>query len=178
MAKKSKPTKRKHVPLIYVLLLIALALALLARVIGWPVYQAVTTQKEAIPIPKSRTGFVDGSDATDQVANFYQQYINPSTNPDFQKVLVGAAGNKNLVFYSNYYQHGFDPITCSAAMPIKVTTALVSAGPVATVNAITEYSDNSKENIVARVVLDNQGLKIDSITCPGAKGNLPPGRTP
>ena len=176
MVKKTKPTKRKPFPPIYVLLLIALALALLARVIGWPVYQALTTEKVAIPVSKSRLAYVDGNEATDQVANFYRQYIKPGATPAFQKFLIKGYGTNNLLFYSEYYQYGFDPITCSTTMPIKVTAALVSTGPVATVKAIAEYPDRSKANIVARVVIDDQGLNIDSITCPGAKGNLAPGR--
>ena len=175
MAKHSKPAKRKHPPLLYVLLLIALALALLARLIGWPVYHALTAKNVAIPFPKSRLAYVDGSDATEQVANFYRQYTKPGATPAFQKFLIKGYGTNNLLFYTEYYQHGFDPITCSTTMPTKVTVALVSTGPVATVNAVAEYSDNSKENIVARVVLDDQGLNIDSITCPAAKGNLAPG---
>jgi len=174
VAKNRKPTKRKPVPLIYILLLIALALALLARVIGWPVYRALTTEKVALPSPKSRPAYVDGNEATDQVANFYRQYTKPGTTPAFQKFLIKGYGTNNLLFYTEYYQHGFDPITCSTTRPIKVTAALVSTGPVTTVKAIAEYPDNSKENIVARVVIDDKGLNIDSITCPAAKGNLPP----
>ena len=122
--------------------------------------------------------YVDGSDATEQVANFYRQYINPRTTPAFQKYLINGYGNNNLRFYTDYYQHGFDPVTCSTTLPIKVTAALVSAGPVATVNAIAEYTNNTKDNIVARIVLDDQGIKIDSIACSGNKGNLLPGLTP
>ena len=158
------------------MLLIALAVALLARIIGWPVYQAVTTEKVAMPVVKSKMAYVDGSEATNQVANFYRQYIKPGTTPAFQKFLIKSYGNGNLLFYTEYYRHGFDPIVCSTKMPAKVTTTLDSTGPVATVNAIAQYPDNSKENIVARVVLDDRGLNIDSIACPGVQGNLPAGR--
>ena len=176
MAKNRKPTKRKPFPLIYVLLLIALALALLARGISWPVYRALTTEKVAIPVSKSRLAYVDGNEATDQVANFYRQYIKPGATPAFQKFLIKGYGTNNLLFYTVYYQHGFDPVTCSTTMPIKVTAALVATGPVATVKAVAEYPDHSKGNIVARVVFDDRGLNIDAVTCPGTKGNLPPGR--
>ena len=58
-------------------------------------------------------------------------------------------------------------------MPVKVTASLAAAGPIAIVNATAEYPDNSKAAIIAKVVLSDEGMNIDSVTCPGDKGNLP-----
>jgi hypothetical protein len=174
VAKKSKPTKQKHRTLIIIL---AAAVFCSVAVIGWAVYDARPPKPKVYPPPNHTIPYVDGATATQQVANFYQQYMNPNTPLALRLKLIEAFGNKNLLFYSEYYRHGFDPITCSAAMPTKVNASLVSTGPVAIVNADLEYPDNTKATIVAKVVLDDEGVSIDSITCPGNKGNLQPERT-
>jgi len=174
MARSSK--KRKSFIRQHSILVIALASALLASTLFLALVQFITTRDKsnvAIPILKSKVAYVDGDSATDQVASFYKQYIDARSTTAFRTTLIEAAGDKNLSFYSQYYLHGFDPITCSSVMPSKVTTSLVSTGPVANVNAIEDFSDGTKLTIKATVVL-NDKLAIDSITCPGAKGNLPP----
>lgn len=144
----------------------------LGAAIGWGIHHEVTKNRNLLPT-KSKLAYVDGGDAVDQVDNFYHQYITNASKPDFQRLLISSYGNQNLVFYSEYYRHGFDPIICSTAVPTAVTASLVSTGPIARVKAVATYPDNTTATIMLRVVLDDK-LSIDSMTCPGAKGNLPP----
>ena len=173
----ARPTKkRKSFIQQHKILMIVLASALLASslILGGAQFHATHhNDNTGIPKLKSRLAYVDGNDAVDQVANFYRQFINPRTPTAIRPKLIEAAGDKNLVFYSQYYQHGFDPITCSTVMPTELTTSLVSTGPVAYVNAVAKLPDSSSLTIKVTVVLSDK-LAIDSITCPGAKGDLPP----
>ncbi len=168
MAKKVQKAKYKYLPL-----LIVLGAVLVGFLANQALYHIVPSSEPAMPPPHHVIPYVDGDVATQQVSNFYRQYINPNTKPEFRPRMIDGYGSKNLVFYDQYYQHGFDPIICSTVMPIKVTALLVSTGPVATVSAVAEYPDGTKSTIVTTVVL-NGALQIDSITCPGDKGNLPP----
>lgn len=144
-------------------------MALAALTLVWAIIDAGPAKQKPDPLPRHTIPYVDGEAAADQVENFYQQYLNPRTLS--KRMLVEGYGNKNLAFYYDYYQHGFDPIVCSTEVPVEVTASLVSTGPVAVVNALAKYTDGTKSNIVVRVVL-NDGMEIDSITCPGDKGNL------
>lgn len=178
MAKKLKTAKNRHIPL---LIILAAAVLVSLAILGWAAYHAAPHNKTVIPKLNSKIPYVDGPSATDQVANFYQQYIDQRLTakfPDYHKTLIEGYGSRNLVFYNQYYRHGFDPIICSNVMPTKVTANLVSTGPVATVKASLEYPDKTNTTVTARVVLDDEGLQIDSLTCPGAKGNLPPASAP
>lgn len=127
--------------------------------------------------PKQNTpGYITVESARDQVNNFYQQYLHPGDNePEKRRnILVSNYGDKNLVFYKTYYRHGFDPIVCSAIMPTSVTVADIQPGASATVTAKVVYPDGATENIDLTLVLNAEGFRIDTITCPGDKGNLPP----
>lgn len=173
----AKPTK-KHKSFFgqHSALIITLATTLVASILFLAFTLYFTTRSRStieIPPLKSQLAYVDGGDAVNQVANFYKQYIDPSTSGTFRSVLIKGYGDKNLSFYSQYYLHGFDPITCSSVMPAKVTASLVSTGPVAKVNAKEYFSDGTKLTINTTVVLSDK-LAIDSVTCPGSKGNLPP----
>lgn len=151
---------------------IALLILVVAGVVGY--YIGLRhNNPNAIP-SQNKVGYVISQEATDQVTDFYRQYINSSTASEFRRVLLNGYGSKNLVFYDAYYQHGFDPIVCSSVMPIKVNVSHTIPGPVATVDVAVEYPDHSTAALTATVVINNEGLKIDSITCPGARGNLPP----
>ncbi len=125
---------------------------------------------------QNKPGYVTADAARDQVNNFYQQYLNPRKDKieESRNAFVSGYGDKNLVFYKDYYQHGFDPIVCSSVMPTTVAVKSVEAGPGAVVNAEAKYPDGSTTNIVLTAVLNTEGFRIDSITCPGTKGNLPP----
>lgn len=124
-------------------------------------------------IPKVNTpGYVIGEEASDHVASFFTQYINPKTVS--VDTIINGYGDKNLAFYRSYYQHNFDPITCSSVKALKVTPVGGTSGPTSTVTTKLEYADNSSQLITSNVVLNNDGIKIDSITCPANKGGLPP----
>ena len=174
MAKKSKSTKRPRVALLVIL---AIALLIFILIAGWAAYRAEPNEKVSMPQTKSKFAYVDGNNAATQVENFYKQYTNLGNIqriPGYRQGLITSFGSENLVFYSKYYQHGFDPINCSDVMPTTVTTSLISTGPVANINAFAVYPDKTKATIKARVVLNENGLKIDSIACPDDKGNLLP----
>lgn len=163
---KQTTSLRKYYPHIIIVLAV-----LLVAVTGWALHERGTNKN---PLPtKSRLAYVDGNDAVAQVSNFYKQYLADANNPAFQKRLISVSGDQNLVFYNDYYQHGFDPITCSTDTPTSVTASLVSTGPVATVNALATYPDHTTANITVKVTLTDR-LNIDSVTCPDTKGNLPP----
>lgn len=127
--------------------------------------------------PKQNTpGFITAEAARDQVNNFYQQYLHSKgQDPEkWRNILVSNYGSKNLVFYKIYYQHGFDPITCSSTMPISVTATNIQPGPGATAKAEAIYTDGSTAIIDVTLVINTEGFKMDTITCPGDKGNLTP----
>lgn len=167
-AKNRKSAFKKVYTSPTMLVLVVLVLALTS----WAIYETGQNHTASLDTT-SRLAYVDGSDAVAQVSNFYQQYLASTAKPDFQKTLIGAYGDQNLVFYNNYYQHGFDPITCSTEIPTSVIASLISTGPVATVEARATYPNHTTATITAKVTLTD-ALKIDSITCPGDKGNLPP----
>ena len=125
---------------------------------------------------ENKPGYITSDAARSQVENFYQQYLNPKkeTPEESRKVYISSYGDKNLTFYNQYYQHGFDPIVCSPVMPTSITVASVVPGPGATVTARAKYPDGSTSDINVTLVINAEGFKIDSITCSGDKGNLPP----
>jgi hypothetical protein len=125
---------------------------------------------------KNTPGYITAEEARNQVNGFYEQYLNPrkDTPEKSRKAYVASYGTKNLVFYSEYYLHGFDPIMCSSAMPTSVVATKVQPGSGALVTAEATYPDGSTANINLTLVLNSEGFGIDTITCPGEKGNLPP----
>ena len=126
-------------------------------------------------MPNHTMPYIDGDEALRHVESFYHSYT--LSNPklaESKKKTVEIFGSKNLEFYYAYYQHGFDPITCSVLMPNKITSRLDRTGPIALIKSIEEYADGSKQEIQNTVVLNNDGMEIDSVSCPGNKGNLLP----
>lgn len=146
-----------------------LVVVLVALLVG---FLLSSSKKEVDNTPKNVAPHVDGKIASDQVNSFYQQYISPQT-PNKRK-LVQLAGTENLLFYYDYYQHGFDPIVCSAVMPTKVAAALGVTGTTAIVNVTATYPDATTQVIAVRVIFD-KGVDIDAVKCPGQKGALSPG---
>jgi hypothetical protein len=122
----------------------------------------------------NQSGYVNAQPAKEQVYNFYRQYIEDNNKPELRPFLLRGYGSNNLVFYSTYYRHGFNPITCSSLAPTAVTVTRATPGTVATAYVELEYSDQSTSTIKATVLINNEGIRVDSITCPGDKGNLPP----
>ena len=173
MAKKSKSTKHKHTTLIIIL---ASALALSAIFLGWAVYDTRPPKIKLGPLPNHTMPYVDGDAAVQQVESFYKNYTKPSLESKKDKI-IEIFGSDNLEFYYEYYRHGFDPITCSTSVPTKLSHSLRSTGPVATINTSAEYEDGSTATIQSRVVLSDDGMDVDSVSCPGEKGNLPPQNT-
>lgn len=172
MNKKQTPTTQNKP------LMVTLVVAVLAVVIGGFAGYAIAHQKyDPNKTPsQNKPGYVTADAARDQVNNFYQQYLHPRKDKveESRNAFVSGYGDKNLMFYKNYYQHGFDPIVCSSTMPTSVAVKSVEPGAGAVVNAEAKYPDGTTANIVLTAVLNTEGFRIDSITCPGDKGNLPP----
>jgi hypothetical protein len=59
-------------------------------------------------------------------------------------------------------------------MPTTVTVTHVTPGAGAEVIALANYPDGSTTDIDLTLVINNEGFRIDSITCHGDKGNLLP----
>jgi hypothetical protein len=168
MAKKKNQTSPSQKYYLHIIITLAM---LLVAVTAWALHER---QAGELPYPTtSRLAHIDGNDAVAQVANFYKQYLADASNATFQGRLVSTYGSQNLAFYDNYYQHGFDPITCSTTLPTSVSASLASTGPVAAITAHATYPDHTTANITVRVILTDR-LEIDSITCPAPMGNLPP----
>lgn len=173
MKKKSQTRQsRKYVIAAAVVLAIALLMFL---IIG--IRRAVHQHDAYKNLPKHTMPYVDGKAAVEQVQSFYDNYTEPNRSrisDSYKTLTVKVFGSDNLEFYYKYYLHGFDPIICSNVMPNTITAKLESTGPVAIVNVTLSYAGNYTETVKATVVLNNDGMVVDSITCPGDRGNLPP----
>ena len=131
-------------------------------------------KQKSVSLPGHTMPYVDGNEAVGQVENFYKLYTSP--NPAYamnKNKTVETFGSNNLEFYYSYYNHGFDPITCSTLNITSLNHTLESTGAVAKVNTNINYTDGSSAVVQSNVVLNDEGLDIDSIQCPGNKGNLP-----
>ncbi len=112
------------------------------------------------------------SDAVKLVNGLYTDYIKNVGTLAATDTVLQKYGTSNIVFYSKYYQHGFDPIICAQDSPTSVkVTGNTSANGVATVS-VQEVFGSGNLNISVNVV-NQGGLKVDSLTCPGSLGNLP-----
>jgi len=154
-----------------------LSIAVAVTVLGILIGYGFGLNKGRNDTPKQNTpGYITAESARNQVNNFYQQYLQSreGDSDKWRNMLVSNYGDKNLVFYKTYYQHGFDPIVCSATMPTSVTVTDVKPGAGATVKAKAIYADGSTAAIDVTLVINAEGFRIDTITCPGDKGNLPP----
>ena len=160
------------------LLTLTLAVAFVGTFLGGFVgYSIAYSKYNPSKIPTQNTpGYITDREARDQVNGFYAQYLNPKQGSaeDSRKAYIDSYGTKNLAFYSQYYQHGFDPIVCSSSMPTDVKVTNVQPGPGATVTAAAKYPDGTTANIALTLVLNNEGFGIDTVTCSGDKGNLLP----
>ncbi len=168
---KNKPTVYKYLPHLFVL---AVILAFL--IISFGMYRLSTIGKvKDDPFPNHTFPYVDGEAAAEQVKIFYEAYT--SSKPILalnKKQTVKNYGTNNLEFYYEYYQHGFDSVVCSTVMPTSITAVPASTGTVANVDVNVDYPDGSTARIKTTVILNDDGMQVDSINCPGDKGNLPP----
>ena len=95
MVKKNKQVKNKHIPL---LIILAAALLISTAVLGLAAYRASPPKQKIPDMPNHTLPYVDGAAATDQVANFYESYIESSRIPDHRQRTVAAFGSHNLEF--------------------------------------------------------------------------------
>ena len=109
----------------------------------------------------------DQAKATTLVKDFYAAY-NKEGAVDSQ-ALIKKYGTDNLAFYYKYYNYGFDPIVCAQDTITYTASGSKTKDGVATVLLKRESGDT----ITVRVV-DQGGLKVDGVTCPGETGNMEP----
>lgn len=170
-AKKNSIQQNKHFIITLVIVLVAVTLSgLTGYGIAYKKYNPNTIPTKNIP------GHITAEEARNQVNGFYEQYLNPKKNnpEESRQAYIASYGTKNLMFYSKYYKHGFDPIVCSTIMPKSVKIKNVQPGAGALVKVEATYPDNSTASIDLSLVLNNEGFGIDTITCSGDKGSLPP----
>jgi hypothetical protein len=175
--KKKKAQKTIYIRLSKTSLITDAVALILIVVSGFVGYHLAYQKYDPHKTPTQNTpGYITADAARDQVNNFYQQYLHPRTDmpEESRKAFISGYGDQNLVFYSEYYQHGFDPIVCSSVMPTSVTATSVKPGWGAEVTAQAKYPNGSTIDIVLTEVINIEGFKIDSITCPGDMGDLPP----
>src|SRR6185369_703714 len=137
VTKKKTPIKQNRPFMITVV--VALVATVLSGFVG---YHLAYQKYNPSTIPTQNTpGYITADAARDQVNNFYRQYLHPRKDApeESRKAFVSAYGDKNLAFYRDYYQHGFDPIVCSSAMPTSVTATSVQPGVGAVVNVEAKY---------------------------------------
>lgn len=169
MRKKQKSINYKFSYLSYVLIVA------IAAVFGAGGYILGLLSNDTYKDPSgNRWGYVSARSAKEQVNNFYRQYIEDGNKPELRPLLIRGYGSNNLNFYNSYYKHGFDPITCSSLKTTAFTVTNATSGTVATVDVNLEYSDQSISTLKTSVLINNDGLKIDSIKCSGDKGSLLP----
>ncbi len=141
----------------------------------WHGQQAKSTNQPATQSSssKSQSGLVNLADAASFVKRFYDEYDNKSTSVDNGQInTIKKYGTSNLLFYYNYYQHGFDPIVCAQISPDSNTSnAVKTSNGVADVDLVQKF-ENGSSTVHVQVVYRG-GLKIDSVACPGAEANLP-----
>lgn len=152
---------------------VATVVSLLCIVLVGSFFYLKKSNSDDVPNIKHTIPYVDGDDAVIHSNSFYENYLNPKNSSNLKRI-VEIYGSKNLEFYNDYYRHGFDPITCNTIPPSKISVRLISTGQVANLQAMAEYSNGSTETIDLRVILNEEGLVIDSITCSAQKGNLQP----
>ncbi len=167
--KKKSPNKSPQKLYKYALLLIIVALACVFA------YHAGAKSEETNKDPSGNTiGYVVAEQASSQAENFYKSYMENTDNAEKKDKLVELFGTKELVFYNKYYQHSFDPIVCSDRKPTDVSVVQASPGTEAIIKLEVSYDDGTKAQIGTSVVINNDGLRINSVTCPADKADLPP----
>jgi hypothetical protein len=139
--------------------------------------QLATTQSDLARVTvrssSSTPGSVNLLEATAFVNSFYTSYVNAVKSSGNADAVIKNDGDANLAFYKAYYQHGFDPIICAQATPATVkATGVSSSNGVAVISVLETYTVASDDLTITAHVVDQAGLKIDSLTCPGTLGTL------
>lgn len=134
--------------------------------------KAASSTKAAAAATTTKSADPNLAKATTLVKDFYTEYNkNVEDGSADVQTIISKYGNANLAFYNKYYNFGYDPIICGQdALPDTYTVAgSKTADGVATVLVKT----SATTSIDVRVV-DQGGLKVDGITCPGDLGKAKP----
>ena len=121
----------------------------------------------------NQNSVVNLTDATQLASTFYNAYLKSVPVSGGTTTTIQKYGTANLLFYSKYYQHGFDPIVCAQSLPTSIQATGKSTGSGIAKVSVEEIYGTSGDNAAVSVNVVNQGgLKIDSVTCPGSLGTL------
>lgn len=167
-------------------LVMALVIVVLLGVVGWLAWdrmQKLSSNNDAATSKSStntnassnstnnssqtNTSSIDGNAAASMVAEFYGKYAVFGSD---REELIKQYGTTNLLSDWNSASSdpsgaGSDPIECAQAIPESVTvTGHSVSGSTATVS-VKEAFGSTDDNVTVSVVNQN-GLKIDHVTCP------------
>lgn len=127
----------------------ALVIVVLLGVVGWLAWDKIQTTK--------------GADAEKFVSTFYQKYTDFGND---RVTLIKQYGTANLLNDWNQATSGIvgsDPIVCAQAIAPTNTTGFKVNG--SSVDVTVNEAFNTPQTLTVKVV-DQNGLKIDHVTCP------------
>ena len=111
---------------------------------------------------------IDKEDAVTMVTNFYAKYYESVKNSSDNRLIVSQFGTTNFINSFNNTDFMKDPVLCAQNLAESSPTvkSYSLAGSVASVILETKYDT---ENVTMNVSVVNQnGLKVDSVTCPAS----------
>lgn len=111
---------------------------------------------------------IDKEDAVTMVTNFYAKYYESVKNSSDNRLIVSQFGTTNFINSFNNTDFMKDPVLCAQTIAENSPTvkSYSLAGSVASVILETKYDT---KNVTMNVSVVNQnGLKVDSVTCPAS----------
>ncbi len=101
------------------------------------------------------------------VEKFYKKYINePTHSAKSETELVKEYGTKNLLaYYESKIYSGYSPIICAQMVPSHFSVGSLEPEGETVVLSVNMMFGNEKSPTMTVKVIDDNGLKIDSITC-------------
>lgn len=130
----------------------------------------LSTKHTAVAVAKVQPSDPDLAKATTLVNEFYVAYNQNVESDSASDDLIAKYGTTNLAFYNKYYNYGFNPIVCAQE---NLTNYTVVGNNTKDGVATVLLKEPDLGSITVRVV-DQGGLKIDGITCPGDRGKAEP----
>lgn len=103
------------------------------------------------------------SSASKAVTDFYNKYV-ALDPPGNAETFIQQHGTDKLLAYYKANQNGVDPIVCAQTHPdsFKVTSSTISQS---TATVTVEETFGTRKITVTATVIDQNGLKIDSLKC-------------
>ncbi len=126
----------------------------------------------SVQIPDIKSENKDNGKQVAFVEKFYKKYINLDDPSDAaQTAIIKEFGTKNLLaYYESKANSGSDPILCAQMVPNTVTVRSLEAEGETVVLSVSMFEKEINPAVTVKVI-DENGLKIDSITCGTAQAN-------